>query len=118
MTHELKILPEYYSKVITGEKTFELRKDDRGFQEGDYIILREINNGKYTGRRTDPIRISYILRNCKDYGLQDGFCILGFVRYISGVNNAAHQQTLKSSQKHIELEHAFRSGMSAGYGMV
>lgn len=39
--HELKILPEYFEKVLDGSKTFELRKDDRGFNVGDILILRE-----------------------------------------------------------------------------
>lgn len=30
--HELKILPKYYEKVLSGEKRFELRKDDRNFK--------------------------------------------------------------------------------------
>ena len=41
MHHELKILPPYFEAVIDGRKTFEIRKDDRGFQAGDTVMLRE-----------------------------------------------------------------------------
>lgn len=41
MTHELKIWPQYYCRVADGSKTFELRKNDRGFQPGDVVNLRE-----------------------------------------------------------------------------
>jgi Domain of unknown function (DUF3850) len=41
MTHELKILPQFYERVKDGSKTFEVRKNDRGFQKGDFVILRE-----------------------------------------------------------------------------
>lgn len=41
MTHELKILPQYYCRVANGSKTFEVHKKDRGFQPGDKVILRE-----------------------------------------------------------------------------
>ena len=40
MIHELKIYPEYFKAVISGEKTFEIRKNDRPFatREGDEQI--------------------------------------------------------------------------------
>ena len=34
MTHELKTLPKYFDAIVVGEKTFEVRRDDRGFQKG------------------------------------------------------------------------------------
>ena len=41
MTHELKIWPQYFCRVKDGTKTFEVRKNDRGFQPGDTVVLRE-----------------------------------------------------------------------------
>ncbi len=41
MTHELKIWPQYYCRVSDGSKTFEVRENDRGFQPGDTVILKE-----------------------------------------------------------------------------
>lgn len=76
--HELKILPEYYDAVIEGKKHFELRKDDRKFDVGDMVILREWNGSEYTNRARIFCEITYILRNCPEYGLMDGYCILGF----------------------------------------
>lgn len=72
--HELKIHPEYMEDVITGRKTFELRKNDRDFQIGDTFILREWENGAYTGRHFIQ-SISYVLKDCPEYGLADGYCI-------------------------------------------
>jgi hypothetical protein len=41
MRHELKIWPQYYCRVADGTKTFEVRENDRGFQYGDIVILKE-----------------------------------------------------------------------------
>ncbi len=41
MIHELKIWPQYYCRVADGSKTFEIRKNDRAFQSGDTVILKE-----------------------------------------------------------------------------
>ena len=35
-------------------------------------------NGAYTGREIKNLPISFILRDCQEYGLKDGYCILGF----------------------------------------
>ena len=73
MIHELKILPEYFEAVAGGTKSFELRKDDRGFTVGDEIILKEWNETEYTGRSVKK-QISYILKNYT--GLAEGYAIL------------------------------------------
>ena len=76
MIHELKILPEYYNAVKSGKKKFELRKDDRGFAEGDSLRLHKWTpNGGYTGE-TIITDITYILRGHSEYGLEEGFCLM------------------------------------------
>lgn len=57
--HKLKILPEYFKAVSSGEKKFEIRRNDRGFNVGDFLILREYTN-KYTGN-WGVFKITYIL---------------------------------------------------------
>ena len=39
--HELKIWPQYFDAIASGIKTFEVRKDDRGFAVGDTLVLKE-----------------------------------------------------------------------------
>lgn len=84
--HRLKTDPAVFEAVVTGKKTYEIRFDDRGYQVGDVLVLREtaatgeeMKNGApliYTGREyTD--QVSHILRGpC--YGLADGWVILSF----------------------------------------
>lgn len=78
--HKLKILPEYFQAVWDGTKTFELRKFDRDYKVGDILVLEEWDGRDYTGSAICK-RVSYILSNCSEYGLVDGFCILGLVDY-------------------------------------
>ena len=60
--HELKVLPPFYAALQSGEKTFEIRKDDRGFQKGDKLLLREHDPMKvreYTGQSIEKI-VTYV----------------------------------------------------------
>lgn len=76
MTHELKILDEYFMEVKKQHKNFELRKNDRNFNVGDDVILKEIDkNGNETGNIILR-KILYVLKDCPEYGLKDGYCIL------------------------------------------
>ena len=75
-TIEKKILPVYFRAVRSHDKTFELRKDDSDYQVGDRLRLREWDGERYTGNVAVRM-ITYILRDCPEYGLMPGFCILG-----------------------------------------
>lgn len=57
--HKLKIRPEYFKAVSSGEKKFEIRKNDRDFNVGDFLVLREYTN-ECTGRQT-IFKVTYIL---------------------------------------------------------
>lgn len=72
--HDVKLGTTFFDDVKTGRKTFELRKNDRGYKEGDTIVLHEYKDGTTTGR-TITKKIVYILEDFT--GLEDGYCILG-----------------------------------------
>lgn len=75
MTHTLKIWPQYYTRVASGSKTFEYRKNDRGFQPDDTVILREYDPnelviggdyerdtyGDYTSSPKLTFKVGYVL---------------------------------------------------------
>lgn len=71
-----KILPQYFASVRAREKNFELRKDEDDVQVGDLLILEEWNNG-YTGKGVRRY-VKYVLRNVPEYGLKEGYCIIGW----------------------------------------
>ncbi|MGX9980664.1 DUF3850 domain-containing protein [Methylobacterium fujisawaense] len=60
--HHLKTLPTYFDAVERGEKTFEIRRDDRGFQKGDIVRLLRLPE---SGERV------YALKNDPTYGLEN-----------------------------------------------
>jgi hypothetical protein len=74
-THELKTWPRFFDEVLSGAKTFEARLDDRGFQVGDGLVLREWAPGEgYTGRETRRV-VSYVLRGGQ-FGIVSGHAVL------------------------------------------
>lgn len=58
-----KTWKEYFEKIISGEKKFELRLADFEVNEGDTLVLEEWDNDKkeYTGRKIEVVAI-YILK--------------------------------------------------------
>ena len=91
--HELKIKYEYLREVAAGRKTFELRKNDRDYQVGDLIKFNCIDSDKiitvpagYSLTNDEYIRndllykITYILKDVPQYGLDADYCILGIKR--------------------------------------
>lgn len=79
--HSLKTLSQYFRDVKSGAKNFELRKNDRNYQVGDTLVLEEwIPDGIFTGGYTGQVirrQVQYILKDCPEFGLMDGYCILG-----------------------------------------
>jgi hypothetical protein len=83
-THELKSWPEFFEPLSTGEKKFELRKNDRDFKVGDRLVMKEWepNTGKYSGREI-RMRVNYIIAGTGPggitpyNGLVAGYAILG-----------------------------------------
>jgi hypothetical protein len=75
--HELKCETEYFALVFYGIKRFEIRKNDRDFQVGDKITLREFAEGEYTGASIPNLTITYILHG-PVYGIEEGYCILNW----------------------------------------
>lgn len=84
--HDVKLGTTFFDDVKTGRKTFELRKNDRGYKEGDTIVLHEYKDGTTTGR-TITKKIVYMLEDFT--GLEDGYCILGLGEAAETLQEAA-----------------------------
>lgn len=57
--HGLKIGPLYFNAVCNGEKKAELRINDRNYQCGDFLLLREWA-GEYSGNKL-VVKVTHIL---------------------------------------------------------
>lgn len=92
MIHELKIWPGFFEAVSSGDKTFEVRNNDRDFRQGDALVLREyaprqegpwgeeiptIAGGEYTGRIIS-MRVNYVLKHDDQVpnGLTPGYVVM------------------------------------------
>ncbi len=74
--HELKTWPDVFQATWDGKKTAEFRKNDRDFQVGDILHLREY----------DPIAQAYLQRVIRatvihivyggSYGIPKGYCLM------------------------------------------
>lgn len=93
MLHELKTWPEYFARIEDGTKTFEIRRNDRGFQAGDVLQLREFNptgdhdtcteehcsTRRYTGREAFP-KVGFVAGGTL-FGLELGeYVVMSLVR--------------------------------------
>ncbi len=74
---EKKILSQYFDEVANRSKNFEIRKDEDDIQVGDELVLKEWADGKYT-HMVISRTVKYVLRNTPEYGLMNGYCIIGF----------------------------------------
>jgi ASC-1-like (ASCH) protein len=71
--HELKILPKYLVDIRDGYKDFEIRINDRDYQEGDTLVLHGYENGAYTGEQI----LVHVLAVLKDYpGVKENYVVM------------------------------------------
>ena len=77
--HELKIWPEFFEAVAAGVKTAEFRQNDRGFEVGDKLHLREWSqpSNEYSGREKFAT-VTHIVHGGR-FGLPAGYCVMSIV---------------------------------------
>lgn len=83
--HKLKTWPVYFDAIARGDKTFEVRRDDRGFQKGDIVVLQRTQD-EYPHHRVEygidgkvkseiRRRITYILTGGQ-FGIEPGWVVM------------------------------------------
>lgn len=90
--HHLKTHPRYWRDIADGLKHFEVRRDDRGFREGDILVLHEWAREAPEGERcmctsskcnrpTNRVErtVEYVLPGGQ-FGVEEGYVVLGLSR--------------------------------------
>ena len=54
MKHELKIEQKYLIRILTGQKKFEVRVNDRDYQIGDEIVFLPLSSEDYNAYHYAP----------------------------------------------------------------
>jgi hypothetical protein len=86
--HPLKTDHDPFDALFSGSKTAEYRRNDRDFQIGDQLHLRETHKGIFTGRTV----IAVITHMQMGYGIPRGYAMLSlriFRRYSSPTQYSA-----------------------------
>lgn len=83
-THELKCWKVAFEAIREGTKVFEWRFNDRDFQVGDTLFLREYwitdGIGQYTGRELHRV-VHFILQG--EFGMPEGYVIMSIPSMLS-----------------------------------
>ncbi len=93
--HSLKTDAVYWDAIARGDKNFEVRHDDRGFQCGDVLLLRRLaddsrkdyaaTDGGLTGvsyrARTIRARVAWILTGGQ-FGIAPGYIVMALADVI------------------------------------
>lgn len=80
--HLLKTWPAFWEAIERGDKTFEVRKDDRAFQTGDTLMLEYFDPSRppdqWQGFARSPIerRVTFVLSGGQ-FGIEPGFVVMG-----------------------------------------
>ncbi|MEV0669375.1 DUF3850 domain-containing protein [Mycobacterium sp. NPDC050441] len=81
-THSLKSWPQFFHAIVAGDRTHELRRNDRNFRVGDLLVLAEFDPlvEEYTGAtctaEVTSITSSDIECAVSKEALHPDFCIL------------------------------------------
>lgn len=77
MNHNIKIEKKYLLRILSGEKAFEVRKNDRDYQVGDSLTFSPVENGiscLVEGYDWKPFLIKHIHIGL---GMEKDFVVLG-----------------------------------------
>lgn len=82
-THYLKTWPAFWEAVDRGDKTFEVRKNDRAFQTGDTLMLEYFDPASPPDQwpianHRQPIerRVTFVLPG-GEFGIEPGYVVMG-----------------------------------------
>lgn len=76
--HEIKLREEFADAVLSGDKCFEIRYNDRGYQKGDLVKFKVVDSlgipCGFNPLNNGFFEITYVLSG---WGLQEGYVVFG-----------------------------------------
>ena len=96
--HQLKTWPEFFWPVVTGEKPFEIRKNDRDFRVGDDLELLEWDPQaeSYSGKN-GLFTVTYVT----DFEQKPGYVVMGLK---PAVGDRAQAKDLRDSVHRVNRD--------------
>ena len=83
--HNLKILIDFAGSIAVGNKLFEIRENDRGYQKGDFVKFKAINKYGIEIRHAINNMLFQITYVMSGYGIKEGFVVFGIKEYIAEI---------------------------------
>lgn len=84
--HKLKTWPEFFLDVVSGVKPWELRKHDRDYEIGDYLLLEEYDPVCGYSGNSYVVEIENVVTGIPQFGLIEGHCIMSIATIYSASN--------------------------------
>lgn len=78
-THRITVLDEFADEIFNGDKPFEVRENDRGYQKGEHIVFKVVSKNPYKNCNGHPLNdkeyeITYVLSG---WGMKNGYVAFG-----------------------------------------
>ena len=82
-THHIKLQEEFCDAVLQGEKTFEVRANDRAYQKGDHIIFQPMGKSLPIVHEIEyhEYEITYVLSG---WGIKNGYVVFAIKEVDNG----------------------------------
>lgn len=81
--HDLKIHQSLFPPIVSRDKLFELRNNDRGFETGDSLLLRSVDDSDRYTKEWALVKVPFILTDTQ-YGMQDNHVCMSIILITHG----------------------------------
>lgn len=76
-THKIKLLLNFCDDVLSGDKTFEIRENDRGYQKGDRVVFEPYSPSDPFVKHPISDKVYEITYVLSGWGLKNGYVVFG-----------------------------------------
>lgn len=73
--HDLKILNDFADEIVIGNKTFEIRKNDRGFQKGAFVKFQAVDETGFENQHLINDKLYEIVFVINGWGIKNGYVV-------------------------------------------